>query len=58
MHRVSTEEIPFNLSYGIEVVSPIEVTLPSPHVDNIDLSTNEEQLRGNLNLLKKAKEAA
>ena len=37
---------------------PLEVALPSPRVDNIDLSADEEKPRGNLDLLEEAKEAA
>ena len=41
MHRVPTGERPFNLTYGTQVASPLEIALPSPHVDNINLDTNE-----------------
>ena len=39
MHRVPTEETLINLTYGTEVVSPLEVAFFLPHINNIDLST-------------------
>ena len=57
-HKDPIEETPFNLTYGTEVISLLEVALSSPRVDNVDLNTNEEWLRGNFDLLKEAREAA
>ena len=58
MHRVFTRETPFSLTYGTEAVPFLEAALPSPCIDNINLSINEEQLQGNLDLLEEAREAS
>ena len=43
-HRVPIVETAFSLAYGTEAVLSLEVSLPSPRIDNIDLSIHEEQL--------------
>lgn len=49
--RVSTGKTPFNHVFGIQVIIPLEVGLPSPWIENFDENNNSEWLRVNLDLL-------
>ncbi|XP_027120541.2 uncharacterized protein [Coffea arabica] len=56
--RTATHEIPFSLTYGVEAVVPAEIGLPSPRTQNFVASTNEEELRYNLDMLEAKREEA
>lgn len=51
-----TDETPFSLAYGSEGIIPIEVILPTLHLELSDSSLNEVRLRHNLDLLKERRE--
>ena len=52
----TTQETPFALAFGTEVVAPVEVKLKSPRIDFASAKHNEEVLRLNLDLLKEKRE--
>ena len=47
----ATQETPFALAFGTEVVAPIEVSLKSSRIELANTEQNEEALRLNLDLL-------
>ena len=49
--RSATQETPFALAFGTEMVAPVKVRLKSPRVEFANTESNEEILRLNLNLL-------
>ena len=51
-------ESPFNLAYGIEVVIPVEIRLPSMRVERYDETSNLDHRRADLDLLSKIQEQA
>ncbi|RDX98498.1 Tf2-6, partial [Mucuna pruriens] len=51
-------ETPFCLTYGSEAVIPVEIGEPSPRTTLFDPTTNEEELRANLDLLQETREIA
>jgi hypothetical protein len=52
MKRRSTGETPYALAYGVEVVIPLEIGLPTIRTMDFDVEINEDSLRKNLDLLK------
>ena len=50
-HKSSTQETPFALAFGTEVVAPVEIGLKSPRIELASVEHNEEALRLNLDLL-------
>nr|XP_027122043.1 uncharacterized protein LOC113738985 [Coffea arabica] len=56
--RTATQETPFSLTYGVEAVVPAEVGLPSPRTQNFVATSNEEELRCNLDMLEVRREEA
>ncbi|RDY02419.1 Tf2-9, partial [Mucuna pruriens] len=54
----TTGETPFRLTYGSEAVIPVEIGEPSPRTALFDPTTNEEELRANLDLLQETREIA
>ena len=56
--RTPTEETPFQLAYGSEVVISIEVGLISYRVDNHDERRNDKAIRLQLDLLDKVRATA
>lgn len=50
--RTSTNEIPFNLVFGTEVVIPVEIELLTMQIKCYDELSNPVQLKANLDLLK------
>ncbi|XP_071933688.1 uncharacterized protein [Coffea arabica] len=56
--RTATHETPFSLTYGVEAVVPAEIGLPSPRTQNFVASSNEEELRCNLDMLEAKREEA
>ena len=56
--RSSTEETPFNLTYGTEAVLPLGITSRSLRVTEFDANTNDVELRQNLDVLNEKREAA
>ncbi|RDY01915.1 hypothetical protein CR513_14700, partial [Mucuna pruriens] len=51
MPHSSTNETPFHLTFGIEVVISVEIGEPSPQTALFRLTENEDELRTNLDLL-------
>ena len=58
MCRSATQETPFALAFGTEVVAPVEVGLKSPRVEFENTEHNEEIPRLNLDLLEEKSEQA
>ena len=56
MRRSATQETPFSLAFGTEVVAPIEVGLKSPRIEFVSAEHNEDVLRLNLDLLEEKRE--
>ena len=56
--RTLTGETPFNLSFGIEAVIPVDIRLSSHRVENYNDWNNIEQLRAILDLLEETYEMA
>ena len=54
--RSATQETPFALAFGIEIVDPVEVGLKSPRIELASTEHNEEVLRLNLDLLEEKRE--
>lgn len=54
----STGETPFSLTYGAEVVVPVEMGLPTLMVEGFDPARNEETLRIALDQLEEHRETA
>ncbi|RDY11236.1 putative protein K02A2.6, partial [Mucuna pruriens] len=54
----TTGKTPFRLTYGSEVVIPVEIGEPSPRTTLFDPTVNEEELRSNLDLLQETREIA
>ena len=55
-HKSATQETPFALAFGVEVVDPVEVGLKSPRIELANIEHNEEALRLNLDLLEEKRE--
>ena len=51
MRKSATQETPFALAFGTEVVDPVEVGLKSPRIELANIEHNEEALRLNLDLI-------
>ena len=56
MHKSTTQETPFALAFGAEVVAPVEVGLKSLRVEFANVEHNEKILRLNLDLLEEKRE--
>ena len=54
--KLATQETPFALAFGTEVVDPVEVGLKSPRIELANIEHNEEVLRLNLDLLEEKRE--
>ncbi|XP_077251850.1 uncharacterized protein LOC143891085 [Tasmannia lanceolata] len=54
--RTPTGESPFNLSFGIEAVIPVDIGTPSPRVTSFNEQLNSNGLRANLDLLEEIRE--
>ncbi|KAL5541056.1 hypothetical protein UlMin_042629 [Ulmus minor] len=54
--RATTGETPFSLAYGVEVVIPIEISLPTFRVDNFDEESNDVLLALTTDLLEEKRE--
>ncbi|XP_077232071.1 uncharacterized protein LOC143866205 [Tasmannia lanceolata] len=54
--RTPTRESPFNLSFGTEVVIPVDVGASSPRVTNFNEQLNGDGLCANIDLLEEARE--
>ena len=55
-HKSATQETPFALAFGTEVVAPVEVGLKSPRIELENVEHNDEALRLNLDLLDEKRE--
>lgn len=49
--QTSTQETPYNLTYGTEAMIPVEVSEPIIRRQMFDLTLNEESLSVNLDLV-------
>ena len=56
--KTPTGETPFNLTFGTEVVIPVEVGLTTFKAITFDESRNDEELKVNLDLLDELREKA
>ena len=56
--RAATNETPFNLTFGIEVVIPVEVRLLTLRTENFVEEGNSELLRKNIDMIEKARDKA
>ena len=56
-HR-STGEIPFSMTYGAEVVIPLEARFPTLRTSTFDPSNNDNLLERSLDLIEERKESA
>ena len=56
--RTPTEEKPFNLTYGIEAVIPVEIGLTNLRKEFFDEYNNDDQLKLNLDCLDKVRDQA
>ena len=56
--RRSTEETPFSMSYGVEIVIPIETGFLTLRTQSFNPSNNDELLERSLDLIKGRKESA
>ncbi|KAI3465522.1 hypothetical protein Pfo_022185 [Paulownia fortunei] len=56
--RVATGEFPFNLTYGIEAIAPIEIREPSWWMKNYAPQHNDIALQVNLDLIEELREKA
>ena len=54
--RSATQEIPFALAFGTEVVHPVEVGLKSPRIELGNIEHNEEALLLNLDLIEEKRD--
>nr|XP_011462166.1 PREDICTED: protein NYNRIN-like [Fragaria vesca subsp. vesca] len=54
----ATGETSFSMAFGTEAVLPIETSIPSGRVENFDVTTNEEGLRLNIDLIEEKRERA
>ena len=56
--KSATQETPFALAFGTEVVDPVEVGLKPPRIELANIEHNEEALRLNLDLIEEKREQA
>ncbi|GKC64314.1 reverse transcriptase domain-containing protein [Tanacetum coccineum] len=56
--KSNNEETPFSLTYGMEVVIPAEIGMPTLRTAEVDLVQNNEALEFNLDLLEEKQEQA
>ena len=56
--RRSTEETPFSMSYGVEIVIPIETGFLTLRTQSFNPSNNDELLERSLDLIEERKESA
>ena len=56
--RKATNEAPYSLAFGFEVVIPLEVNLPTIRTEPYDVGHNEEVLARALDLTKEQRENA
>lgn len=54
----ATNETPYFLVFGAEIVVPVEIGLPSYHTAHFSYEKNDDSLRAELDLLKEKLEAA
>ncbi|RDX96119.1 gag-pol, partial [Mucuna pruriens] len=54
----STNETPFRLAFGTEVVIPVEIGEPSLRIEFLEPEANESELRANLDMVQEVREAA
>ena len=54
--RKATIEMPYSLAFGLEVLIPLEVSLPTIRIEAYDASHNEKVLARDLNLADERRE--
>nr|GFB26115.1 hypothetical protein [Tanacetum cinerariifolium] len=57
-NKVSTGDTPFSLVYGTEVVIPSEIGMPTIRTAEVNVATNDDERRIDLDLLKERREHA
>ncbi|XP_071687920.1 uncharacterized protein [Rutidosis leptorrhynchoides] len=58
IHKNSIGETPLSLVYGTEAVIPAELMVPTKCIRSFDELSNDEGLRGNLDMLEERREIA
>nr|GEX08077.1 reverse transcriptase domain-containing protein [Tanacetum cinerariifolium] len=58
MIKSSHDDTPFSLTYGTEAVIPTEIGMPTYRTAAVDVVSNDEELRLNLDLLEERRERA
>ncbi|GKF15632.1 reverse transcriptase domain-containing protein [Tanacetum coccineum] len=58
MIKSSNKDTPFLLTYGMEVVIPVEIGMPTLRTTEVDMVQNNEALKINLDLLEEKREHA
>ncbi|KAJ7942875.1 Rve domain-containing protein [Quillaja saponaria] len=58
VNKITTGETPFNLTYGMEAVIPVEIGISSPRLETYSEESNETEIRSNLDLLEEVREKA
>ncbi|XP_077249122.1 uncharacterized protein LOC143888559 [Tasmannia lanceolata] len=56
MHR--NDESPFNLSFGVEAIIPVEIAIPSPRVEGYNEQMNDKLMRSCLELVEETRKKA
>nr|GFB78272.1 reverse transcriptase domain-containing protein [Tanacetum cinerariifolium] len=56
--KISTGDTPFSLVYGTEAVIPAEIRMPTIRTAEINVATNDDERRKDLDLLKERRERA
>ena len=56
--KVSTGDTPFSLVYGTEAVIPAEIGMPTIRTAEVNVTTNDDELRIDLDLLEERHERA
>ena len=56
--RVPTEETPFRLTFGNEVVTPVEIGLTNIWVKAYEEQRNHQELNNNLDLINEVRDEA
>ncbi|GKC11286.1 hypothetical protein Tco_1008068, partial [Tanacetum coccineum] len=54
----STGDTPFSLVYGTEAVIPAEIGMPTIHTAEVNIATNDDERRIDLDILEERREQA
>ena len=56
--RLITKESPYKLDYGLEVALPLELIILTNRTENLDMDSNDDNIRTNLDLSMERREVA